>query len=157
LDNNQRDALKQDRARQARSRRPAGRGSTPGGIGAGRHERALRVAWTGAAIAAGLTEAIGLAAACFPAAWLSLFSRDAEMIKVGTSYLRIVGPFYGFFGGGLAPLRRQCAASEITCAQLTGGNVAPRAIAATRSPLPIPSQADRDLPRLAGHRSRHFW
>jgi len=24
------------------------------------------------------------------------------MIEVGTSYLRIVGPFYGFFGGGLA-------------------------------------------------------
>jgi Na+-driven multidrug efflux pump len=71
-------------------------------IGAGRHERALRVAWTGAAIGAGLTEAIGLAAACFPAAWLSLFSRDAQMIEVGTSYLRIVGPFYGFFGGGLA-------------------------------------------------------
>ena len=71
-------------------------------IGAGRRERALRVAWTGAAIAAGLTEAIGLAAACFPAAWLSLFSRDAQMIEVGTSYLRIVGPFYGFFGGGLA-------------------------------------------------------
>jgi len=71
-------------------------------IGAGRRDRALRVAWTGAAIAAGLTEAIGLAAACFPAAWLSLFSRDAQMIEVGTSYLRIVGPFYGFFGGGLA-------------------------------------------------------
>jgi Na+-driven multidrug efflux pump len=24
------------------------------------------------------------------------------MIEVGTSYLQIVGPFYGFFGGGLA-------------------------------------------------------
>ena len=35
-------------------------------IGAGRRDRALRVAWTGAAIAAGLTEAIGLAAAFFP-------------------------------------------------------------------------------------------
>ena len=35
-------------------------------IGAGRRERALRVAWTGAAIAGGLTEAIGLAAAFFP-------------------------------------------------------------------------------------------
>ena len=71
-------------------------------IGAGRRDRALRVAWTGAAIAATLTEAIGLAAAFFPAAWLSLFSRDAEMIAVGSSYLRTVGPFYGFFGGGLA-------------------------------------------------------
>jgi Na+-driven multidrug efflux pump len=71
-------------------------------IGAGRRDRALRVAWTGAAIAAALTEAIGLYAAFFPTAWLSLFSRDAEMIEIGSSYLRTVGPFYGFFGGGLA-------------------------------------------------------
>jgi putative MATE family efflux protein len=71
-------------------------------IGAGRRDRAMRVAWTGAAMAAGITEAIGLAAAFFPAAWLSLFGNDPKMIEVGTSYLQIVGPFYGFFGGGLA-------------------------------------------------------
>jgi Na+-driven multidrug efflux pump len=71
-------------------------------IGAGRRERAMRVAWTGAAIAGGITEAIGLAAACFPTAWLSLFGHDPKMIEVGTNYLHIVGPFYGFFGGGLA-------------------------------------------------------
>ena len=70
-------------------------------IGAGDRKRALRVAWTGAAIAAGITEAIGLAAAAFPAAWLSLFGDDMNMIAVGTSYLRIVGPVFGFFGGGL--------------------------------------------------------
>ena len=46
-------------------------------IGAGQPERALRVAWTGAAIAGGLTEAIGIAAALFPQAWLSLFGGDA--------------------------------------------------------------------------------
>jgi putative MATE family efflux protein len=71
-------------------------------IGAGRRDRALRVAWTGAAMAGGITEAIGLAAAFFPAAWLSLFGADPKMIEVGTSYLQTVGPFYGFFGGGLA-------------------------------------------------------
>ena len=71
-------------------------------IGAGRRDRAMRVAWTGAAIAGGITEAIGLASAFFPAAWLSLFGTDPKMIEVGTSYLQIVGPFYGFFGGGLA-------------------------------------------------------
>lgn len=71
-------------------------------IGAGRRERALRVAWTGAAIAGLLTEAIGLAAALFPSAWLSLFGSDPQMIEVGSRYLRIVGPFYGFFGFGLA-------------------------------------------------------
>jgi putative MATE family efflux protein len=71
-------------------------------IGAGRPDRALRAAWTGALIAGGLTEAIGVAAALFPHAWLSLFGADATMIEVGTRYLQIVGPFYGFFGTGLA-------------------------------------------------------
>jgi Na+-driven multidrug efflux pump len=51
-------------------------------IGAGRRDRALQVAWTGAAIAGGLTEAIGLAAAFFPSAWLSLFESDPNMIAV---------------------------------------------------------------------------
>jgi len=71
-------------------------------IGAGRNDRGLQVAWTGAAIAGGLTQAIGLAAAFYPTAWLSLFGSDATMIEVGSRYLQIVGPFYGFFGAGLA-------------------------------------------------------
>jgi Na+-driven multidrug efflux pump len=71
-------------------------------IGAGRPDRAVRAAWTGALVAGGLTEAIGLAAAIFPHAWLSLFGADPTMIEVGTRYLQIVGPFYGFFGTGLA-------------------------------------------------------
>jgi putative MATE family efflux protein len=71
-------------------------------IGAGQNRRALRVAWTGAAIAGVLTGAIGLAAALYPQGWLSLFGDDATMNAVGAQYLRIVGPFYGFFGIGLA-------------------------------------------------------
>ena len=47
-------------------------------IGAGRGERAVRVAWTGAAIAAAVTEAIGIAAALFPNAWLGLFGDDPD-------------------------------------------------------------------------------
>jgi putative MATE family efflux protein len=71
-------------------------------IGAGRGDRALRVAWTGAAIGFGISEAIGLWAALFPASWLSLFGNDPGMIDAGSAYLRTVGPFYGFFGLGLA-------------------------------------------------------
>ena len=71
-------------------------------IGAGRRERALRVAWIGAAVAAGISEAIGLAAAAFPRLWLALFDSDPAMIAAGTRYLHSVGPFYGFFGLGLA-------------------------------------------------------
>jgi Na+-driven multidrug efflux pump len=70
--------------------------------GAGLRARARRVAWIGAGLAAGVTEAIGLAAALFPRAWLGLFSTDPAVIEAGSTYLRIVGPAYGFFGLGLA-------------------------------------------------------
>src|SRR5881628_2696724 len=49
-------------------------------IGAGRRDRALRAAWIGAGIAAGLTEIIGLCAAAVPHAWLSLFYTDPAML-----------------------------------------------------------------------------
>ena len=71
-------------------------------IGAGKRERALRTAWIGAAIAAGLCEIVGVSAALFPHAWLSLFDTDPSMLDAGTRYLRAVGPAYGFFGFGLA-------------------------------------------------------
>ena len=71
-------------------------------LGAGQHERALRIAFTGAALAFVLTEMIGLTAAMSPESWLGLFSDDAVMHAVGAQYLRIVGPAYGFFGMGLA-------------------------------------------------------
>ena len=71
-------------------------------LGAGLRERALRGAWIGGWLCFGMTEAIGLAAAMFPEAWLTLFDRDPAMIAAGSAYLRIVGPFYGFFGLGMA-------------------------------------------------------
>jgi putative MATE family efflux protein len=71
-------------------------------IGAGRRERALRVAWIGAAIAAALCEVIGLAATLFPRAWLALFDSDPAMIEAGSRYLHTVGPVYGLFGLGMA-------------------------------------------------------
>jgi putative MATE family efflux protein len=71
-------------------------------IGAGRRQRALRAAWIGAAVAAVLCEAIGLAAALFPRAWLGLYGDDPAMLDAGALYLRCVGPFYGFFGLGMA-------------------------------------------------------
>ena len=70
-------------------------------IGAGRQARALRAAWLGAAIAGTVAECVGLAAALYPASWMSLFSADPVVIANGSQYLRIVGPFYGFFGAGM--------------------------------------------------------
>src|SRR3954470_13943206 len=71
-------------------------------IGAGQRERALRAAWIGAVMAFIVTEAIGLLAAAFPTAWLSLFDTSPAMLDAGTAYLRTVGPFYGMFGLALA-------------------------------------------------------
>ncbi|HLZ97409.1 MAG TPA: MATE family efflux transporter, partial [Steroidobacteraceae bacterium] len=70
-------------------------------IGAGQPDRALRIALIGGAIAFGLTEVIGLVVAIWPQAWLGLFGTDPRMLETGASYLRIVGPAYGFFGLGL--------------------------------------------------------
>jgi Na+-driven multidrug efflux pump len=71
-------------------------------LGAGNRERALRIAWIGAGIAFLLCETIGIAAAVYPTAWLRLFDSDPAMLETGSAYLRAVGPFYGFFGFGLA-------------------------------------------------------
>ncbi len=70
-------------------------------IGAGQRERAMRAAWTGAAMAFALTEVIGIAAAIFPREWLGLFGNDPAMLETGSQYLRAAGPMYGFFGVGL--------------------------------------------------------
>jgi len=71
-------------------------------IGAGQNARALRIAFIGSGIAFLLTEAVGLSAAIWPAAWLGLFGHDPELLAVGSTYLRIVGPCFGFFGIGIA-------------------------------------------------------
>lgn len=70
-------------------------------IGAGQPERALRVTLIGGGLAFLMCSAIGIAAAIWPMAWLSLFDTDPAMLETGAAYLRIVGPAYGFFGLGL--------------------------------------------------------
>lgn len=71
-------------------------------IGAGQRERATHIALTGGGIAFAIGEAVGIAAALWPHAWLRLFGADAQLLETGTLYLRIVGPFYGFFALGFS-------------------------------------------------------
>jgi putative MATE family efflux protein len=71
-------------------------------VGAGRRARAERIAWVGAGLAAGMTSVVGLTGAIAPWLWLGMFTSDPSVLMAGTMYLRIVGPFYGFFGLGLA-------------------------------------------------------
>jgi Na+-driven multidrug efflux pump len=70
--------------------------------GAKQHDRAIRIAWTGGATVAAACLLIGLTVALFPRAWMGLFTSDEGIVRAGASYLRIVGPIYGFYGLGMA-------------------------------------------------------
>jgi putative MATE family efflux protein len=70
--------------------------------GAKQYRRARDIAWTGAVTVAAACATIGLIVALFPALWMGLFTDDQEIIGLGSSYLRIVGPIYGLYGLGMA-------------------------------------------------------
>ena len=69
--------------------------------GAKQSRRARAIAWTGAVTVASACAAIGSTVALFPDLWMNLFSDDREIVRLGTSYLRIVGPIYGLYGLGM--------------------------------------------------------
>jgi putative MATE family efflux protein len=71
-------------------------------IGAGQAPRARRITWAGTLAAVSVCLAIGSTAALLPTLWVSLFSSDAGVHDAGSLYLRIVAPFYPFFGAGMA-------------------------------------------------------
>jgi MATE family, multidrug efflux pump len=71
-------------------------------VGAGRAERAKRIAWAGTAFAASISLAIGITVTLFPVAWVGLFSTDAAVLESGTQYLRTVAPFYPLLAAGIA-------------------------------------------------------
>jgi Na+-driven multidrug efflux pump len=70
--------------------------------GARQYRRAHQIAWTGGAAVGAACASIGLIVALFPSVWMGLFTDDAEIIHVGSRYLQIVGPIYGFYGMGMA-------------------------------------------------------
>ena len=69
--------------------------------GGEQYQRAHRAAWTGAMTVAVTCASIGTFFALFPTLWLHLFTSDEATLRVGTSYLRIVGPIYGLYGLGM--------------------------------------------------------
>ncbi|NTH21852.1 MATE family efflux transporter [Agrobacterium rhizogenes] len=71
-------------------------------IGADQRDRAVKIAFTGAALSFAITETIGITAAVFPHEWIVLFSDKVGAIDTGVSYLQVIGPVYGFFGVGLS-------------------------------------------------------
>jgi putative MATE family efflux protein len=69
-------------------------------IGAGEIARARKIAWVSAFVGLALTGTIGAIIALHPPLWLNLFSHDAEVLRDGTIYLRIVAPAYAALGFG---------------------------------------------------------
>ena len=70
-------------------------------IGAGNLARAARIAWTAAALAAGVTGCIGLFGLTSPGTWTALFTKAPEVHDLAANYLVIVGLAYPFLGLGL--------------------------------------------------------
>ena len=71
-------------------------------IGAGRPERAKRIAWIGSAFAASISLAIGITVTLVPLAWVGLFSSDPAVLESGSGYLRTVAPFYPMLAVNIA-------------------------------------------------------
>ena len=71
-------------------------------IGAGRAARAKQIAWTGAAMAACVSLAVGIVVTIFPTAWVAIFSGDPAVLDAGSQYLRAVGLTYPLLAIGIA-------------------------------------------------------
>lgn len=70
-------------------------------IGAGDVARARSVAWTAAGVTASILGVVGLVVALFPDLWVTIFTRDAQVLGYGRLFLHWAGPGFAFFGIGL--------------------------------------------------------
>jgi putative MATE family efflux protein len=69
--------------------------------GAKQFARARSIAWTGGTVVAVACGAVGLFFALFPRLWMTIFTGEEEVIRIGVSYLQIVGPTYALYGFGI--------------------------------------------------------
>ena len=67
-------------------------------IGAGRIERARRIAWTAGMVAFAAVGAIATFIAIFPDLWVSIFTDDASVRAASRQYLATAAPMYAFIG-----------------------------------------------------------
>jgi Na+-driven multidrug efflux pump len=69
-------------------------------MGARNIERARRIAWTAAALAAAMLGLIGLVVTIAPDVWSGLFTGDPAARAAANLYLRLAGPGFAFVGLG---------------------------------------------------------
>ena len=70
-------------------------------IGSNQYRRARSIAKAGAFITFFITGILGVMVALIPWLWRDLFITQDSAVVFASSYLTIVGPFYGFFAGGM--------------------------------------------------------
>ena len=71
-------------------------------IGAGRIDRARRVAWTGGIVSFASVGLVGGLISIFPDLWVGIFTDDPGVRAASHLYLSIAAPFYGFIGLNIA-------------------------------------------------------
>jgi Na+-driven multidrug efflux pump len=71
-------------------------------VGAGRINRARRIAWSGAAISALGVGIVGTLIAFFPHLWVDLFTSDVHVRAASAQYLSIAGPSMGVLAVGIS-------------------------------------------------------
>lgn len=69
-------------------------------VGAGQAARARRIALIGAGVGGAFAEMTGLAVALAPTLWSGLFTGQAPVMMIATTYLAMVAPTYGFMAVG---------------------------------------------------------
>src|SRR5690606_21394764 len=89
-------------------------------IGSGHVARARRVAWSAAALAAGVLGLLGLVLALMPGLWARLFTQDPQVLEAAAVYFRWAGPCYGLFGLGLCLYFSALAAGKVGGPVLAG-------------------------------------
>jgi putative MATE family efflux protein len=71
-------------------------------VGAGDWDTARRTAWVGAGLALAVTGVVGLFVTLFPTATAHAFTDDAEVARIATTALSVMGPALPGFGVGMA-------------------------------------------------------
>jgi Na+-driven multidrug efflux pump len=92
------------------------------GVAAGAQDwkRAVRAAWTGSLVSAGMIGAFGWIVALVPEGWARLFTSDPQVVATTVGYITHVAPFYCLFALGMTLSFASQGAGRMTAPFLAG-------------------------------------